>query len=99
MDPQGERRMAQLNRAHQHVVQRQEDWHLDNQRQTPTQRVHFLRLVQRHHFLAHALFVITDTLTHRLQFWLQHAHFGHRGVLRFGQRVHDATHDEGDDDN
>src|SRR5471030_47312 len=98
MDPQGERRVAQFNGARQHVIQRQEDWHLDNQRQTTSQRVHFLSFIQRHHLLAHALFVITNTFTHRGQFRLQHTHFGHRRVLSAGQWVHDTADNKGDDD-
>ena len=98
MDPQCERRVAQLNGTHQHVVQRKEDWHLNQQREAATQWVHFLCFIQGHHFLALTLFVIAQTLTHRLNLRLQHAHLRHGGVLRFSQRVHDATNDEGDND-
>jgi hypothetical protein len=32
--------MAQLNGAHQHIVQRKEDWHLNQQREATTQRAY-----------------------------------------------------------
>ena len=98
MDPKSERRVAQFNGARQHVIQCQEDWHLDNQRQTATQRVHFLCFIQRHHLLTHALFVITNAFTHRGQFRLQHTHFRHRRVLSAGQWVHDTADNKGDYD-
>ncbi|MNZ68235.1 hypothetical protein D3C78_864970 [compost metagenome] len=98
MDPQSEWRVAQLNGTHQHVIQRKEDWHLNQQWEATTQWVHFLCFIQGHHFLALTLFIIAQTLTHRRNFWLQHTHLRHGGVLRFGQRVHDATNDEGDND-
>ncbi|VAL71286.1 Uncharacterised protein [Enterobacter kobei] len=66
MDPQSERRVAQLNGTHQHVVQRKEDWHLNQQREATTQWVHFLCFIQGHHLLALTLFVIAQTLTHSL---------------------------------
>jgi hypothetical protein len=44
------------------------------------------------------LFGESQTLTHRRNFRLQHTHLRHGGVLRFSQRVHDATNDEGDND-
>ena len=90
--------MTQFNGAHQHVVQRQEDWHLDDQREAAAQRVNLLSFVQGHHFLALTLFVIAQTLTHSLNLRLQHTHLRHGGVLRFSQRVHDATNDKGDND-
>ena len=90
--------MTQFNRGAQHVVQRKEDWHLNNQREAATQRVDLFCFIQGHHFLALTLFVIAQTLTHCLNLRLQHAHLRHGGVLRFGQRVHDATNDKGDND-
>ena len=90
--------MTQFNRGAQHVVQRKEDRHLNNQREAAAQRVHFLRFIQRHHLLALTLFIVAQTLAHGLNLRLQHTHLRHGGVLRFGQRVHDATNDKGDDD-
>ncbi len=77
MNPQRERRMTQFNGTHQHVVQRQEDRHLDDQREAAAQRVNLLRFVQGHHLLALALFIIAKTLAHRLNFRLQHTHLRH----------------------
>ena len=90
--------MTQFNRGAQHVVQRKEDWHLDNQREAATQRVNLLSFIQGHHFLALTLLVVAQTLAHCLNLRLQHTHLRHGGVLRFSQRVHDATNDKGDDD-
>lgn len=90
--------MTQFNRGAQHVVQRKEDRHLNNQREAATQWVHFFRFIQRHHLLALTLFIVAQTLTHGLNLRLQHTHLRHGGVLRFGQRVHDATNDKGDND-
>ena len=90
--------MTQFNRGAQHVVQRKEDRHLNNQREAAAQRVYFFRFIQRHHLLALTLFIVAQTLTHGLNLRLQHAHLRHGGVLRFGQRVHDATNDKGDND-
>ena len=98
MDPQDKRRMTQFNRGAQHVVQRKEDWHLNNQREAATQRVNFSALYSAI-ISALTLFIVAQTLAHCLNLRLQHTHLRHGGVLRFSQRVHDATNDKGDDDN
>ncbi|MNU71845.1 hypothetical protein D3C71_612850 [compost metagenome] len=90
--------MTQLDRLHQCPVQGDEDGHLHQDRQTATERVDLLLLVQLHHALGHLLAIVTEAFLERSQLGLQHAHLGHGGVLGLGQREHDAAYQQGQHD-
>src|SRR3990167_4291188 len=79
-------RLQQFHAFLQRPVQRQEHRHLDQDRQTATQRVDFFPLVNVHHFHGHFLAVIAKLFLQPRQHGLHFTHLGH-GTVTDGRRI------------
>src|SRR5690554_3657355 len=78
--PQHERRMAQLHTLEQYPIERNEHRHLHQYRQTATERIDLLPLVQGHHLLGHTLAIITIEFFQAGELWRHSPHFSHGTV-------------------
>ena len=94
MDPAEERRVTHLDRHIEHLVEREEDRNLDQDRPAARQRIDLLLLVELHHLLLllHPVVRIFFADFHHLGLHLLHV--GHRLVGLVGQREEDQLDDD-----
>ena len=90
--------MAQFQRDEDHLVEREEDWDLQKDRQAARGRVNLFLLVQLHHLLLNLLAVIASALLDLLHFGLKLFHLRHRDVGFISQREQDCLDDDGQAD-
>src|SRR5206468_3254740 len=87
LDPSDEGGLPELDRRRQQLVKREQQRHLQQQRQTPAERVHVVLLVDGHDFLVHlgaprvGLLVFLVLLLDLLDLGLDHLHLLHRKHL------------------
>ena len=96
LDPAVERRVAHLDRHEQHLVEREEDRDLDQDRQAAGGGVDLLALVEGHHLLVELLPVVAEALAQLHHFRLQRLHLAHRAVGLVGQREEDQLDPDGE---
>src|SRR6516162_2949340 len=78
--------MPHLDRHEQHLVEREEDRDLDDDRQAAGQRIRADALVKRHHLLLLAGLVVRKALPQFLDLGLQELHLAHCVVGFVGER-------------
>src|SRR6516164_4911003 len=88
--------MAHLDGYEQHLVQREEDRDLDDDRQAAGQRICTDTLVERHHLLLLAGLVVGKTLAKFLDLGLQELHLAHRVVGFVGEREEQQLDTQGE---
>ena len=96
LDPAVERRVPHLDRDEQHLVEREEHRHLDQDRQAAGQRIDLLLLVELHQRLLLLHLVVGVALADRGHLRLHRLHLRHRGVGLVGEREEDDLDEDGD---
>ncbi len=86
MDPAEERRVPHLDGDEQHLVEREEDGDLDQDRQAAGDRIDLLLLVELHHRLLLLHLVVGEALADGRHLGLHRLHLRHRGVRLVGER-------------
>ena len=97
LDPAEERRVPHLDGDEQHLVEREEDRDLDDDRQAAGDRIDLLLLVELHHRLLLLHLVVGEALADRHHLRLHRLHLRHRGVGLVGEREEEQLDDDGDD--
>ena len=78
--------MSQIKGDKNHLVKREEDRNLQQDRQTARRGIDLFLLVERHHLFLHFLLVVTGLFFQGLHLRLQLFHLGHRDVGFIRQR-------------
>ena len=98
MDPAEERRLPEIDREQEHLVEREENRNLDRDRQTAGDRVDLLALEQGHLLLLLLHLVVGIKLLKLFDLRLQRLHLRHRHVGLVGERkereLHQHRHDQ-----
>ena len=90
--------MPHLDPQHEDLVQREQDGHLQQHRQTARQRVHAFRLEQLLHFLLLLDLVILVLGLQLFHLRLNGLHRGHTGEALLRDREKRSAHDHGQAD-
>ena len=87
VDPGHERGLAQLDRVPEHRVEREEQRHLDQHRQTAARRVHLVLPVERHEGGVHGLGVVLVLGPQAVHLGLEPLHGAHALHARHVERM------------
>ena len=98
VDPAHEGRIAELDRIAQHVVQRDEHGHLEEERKAPAERAHARLLVQLHDLLVEPIAVALVLLLNLLELRLKALHVLHRLEALVREAVEEELRQDGEND-